>query len=125
MRWGVSRESGLAGAAEAARPARRLIQLVDNDRGRLDDFLQDELRDAVAAPYEVRLAAVRVQQDHTDLAAVAGVNQARRVDAGQAVPRRQPAAHHHEAGVADGDRNGDACRDARALARLKPAVDAA
>ena len=56
---------------------------------------------------------IGVEQDHLDLAAVGGVDQAGRVGEADAVPQRDPAAREHEAGVAGWDRDRDAGRHER------------
>ena len=61
--------------------------------------------------------AVGVQQQHAQLAAVAGVDQARGVDERDPVLAREPRARQHQAGVALRDRDRDAGADAGALAR--------
>ena len=61
--------------------------------------------------------AVGVQQQDPHLAAVAGVDQARRVDERDAVPRGQAGARQHQARVALRDRDRDAGADARPLPR--------
>src|SRR5205085_3962327 len=117
--------SCLAGAAEAAVAARRRVQFVYRHYRGFDYFLQDELRDAVAAMDEKRLAPVGVEQDDNDLAAIARINQSRRVDAIDAVTRRQPTAHHDEACVAARNRYGDARRNPRARARFQCVINPA
>ena len=59
-----------------------------------------ELRDAVARPGPRTPGAVRVQEQHPDLAAVSRVDQPGRVDERDPVPRGQAGARQHEAGVA-------------------------
>ena len=63
-----------------------------------------------------RLARVGVEQDDPQLAAVAGVDQARRVDDRDPVLRRQAGARLDEACVALRDRHREARRDQRPLA---------
>lgn len=69
-----------AGAAKAARAAHALRQLLDLDDVGRHDALQDELRDAVAL-LDRKVGVGVVKQQHLDLPAVVGVNDARaRVD---------------------------------------------
>ena len=70
--------------------------------------LHDELGDAVAPLDQVVLVGVGVDQQHPQLVAVAAVDQARRVEAGDAVAQGQAAAGLHEPGVALGHGEGDA-----------------
>ena len=105
-RWSARAEAALpgsgAGVAEAAAaPVAR--ELVDLDEQRLLDPLDDELRDALAPQDPVLVVGIRVQQDDLHLVAVAGVDEARRVGDGQAVPQDQAAAGEHETGVPLGD----------------------
>ena len=104
--------------AEAAVAARRAGQLRDLDDAPGDGH-DDELRDAHPGLDRERLGRVGVEQDHPELAAVAGVDQARRVDDREAVPGREPGARHDEACVALGDRDRDPGRHDRALAGLQ------
>ena len=64
-----------------------------------------------------RLACVGVQQRDLQLAAVAGVDEARRVDDRDAVLRGEAGARLDEAGVPVGDRDGEPGADERALTR--------
>ena len=64
-----------------------------------------------------RLGAVRVQQQHAQLAAVAGVDQPGRVDERDPVARRGPRARQDEPGVPGRDRDRDARADARRARR--------
>ena len=77
----------------------------------------DELRDPHPGLDHERLARVGVQQHDPDLAAVALVDQARRVHDRQAVPRREAGARLNEARVAFGDRDREAGADERPLPR--------
>ena len=70
----------------------------------------DELRDAVAARDAERLAAV-IDQDDFDLAAIVGVDRARRVQDGDAVLQREAGARAHLAFEASRDRERDAGGD--------------
>ena len=64
-----------------------------------------------------RRLAIGVEQDHLELAAVAGVDQTRRVDDRDAVAVGKSGARLHEARVALGDRDGQSRADDGALAR--------
>ena len=70
-----------------------------------------ELRDPVAAVHEVRLVRVGVDEQDLQLAVVLGVDEPRRVEAGDAVAERQPRAGQDEPAVPGRDRDGDAGRD--------------
>src|SRR5258708_54991 len=63
------------------------------------------------------LARVGVEQEHADLAPVPLVDQARRIDQRDAVPRRQSGPWQDQAGVALGELDRDPRRDNGALAR--------
>src|SRR5262249_19620564 len=92
---------------------------VDGHELRPLDRLHDQLRDAIAPLDGVRLVRIGVDQDDPHLVAVAGVDQARRVEAGDAVTQREPAAWQHEPGEAVGDGDRDAGRyDTTAAAGL-------
>ena len=106
----------MAGRAEAACAALARRQLVHLDELDLGDREDDELRDAHPRLDHERLARVGVQERHLELAAVAGVDQAGRVDERDAVTRREAGARLDEAGIALGDRDGEAGRDERPLA---------
>src|SRR5262245_30349599 len=88
-----------AGRPEAVRVAGRRAEVGDLAPGRVRDRLDHELRDAIAAAHGVRLPGVRVHQEHLELAAVERVDEARRVEAGDAVLERETRAWEHEAGV--------------------------
>ena len=60
---------------------------------------QQQLRDPVARGDPVLGLTIGVQQQHADLAAVAGVDQPGRVHQGNSVPSCQPRTRQHEAGV--------------------------
>ena len=72
------------------------------------DPLDDQLGDAVAPAHLVVGVRVGVDQQHPQLVAVAGVDQAGGVEARDAVAQRQAAAGLDEPGVALGDGEGDA-----------------
>ena len=61
--------------------------------------------------------AIGVEQHDLELAAVAGVDEARRVHDRDAVPRGEPGPRLHEAGVAVGDRDGETGADERPARR--------
>ena len=71
------------------------------------------------SPRVIVTASVRVEVDHRHdhLAAVAGVDQARRVRQGEAVLRGQARARQHQPGVSVGDRDGEPGRHHRARPR--------
>src|SRR6185436_18030308 len=75
-----------------------------------------ELGDPVAAADPDRGARIEVDEAHDDLAAVARVDGARRVDDGEAAPRGQARTGVHEARVAGRQRDRDARRHQRAFA---------
>ena len=79
--------------------------------GQLDDH---ELRDAHPGLDDERLGAVGVQEDHLHLAAVARVDEARRVHLAEPVARRQARARHDETGVSGGNRDREPRPDHRA-----------
>ena len=68
-------------------------------------------RSACRARRRTAFARVGVEQDHTNLAPVAGVDQAGRVQRRDPVVCRQPGARLDEAGMSLGDRNGEAGPD--------------
>jgi hypothetical protein len=84
------------------------------DLGDRDD---DELRDPVPDVELDLLGRVEVHDRADHLAAVARIDQARRVREGEPTPGREPAPREHEARVALRDRDGDSGRDHRALPR--------
>src|SRR3954454_2025266 len=110
----ASARNSAPGRAEAAAAARRLAELGGLlERRRLEAHDQ-ELGDAVAGRDVERDVAVGVEEQHADLAAVARVDQAGRVDERHAVLRRESRARQHEAGAAVGDGDRDPGPDARA-----------
>ena len=82
----------------------------------------DELRDSHARLDHETLLRVRVQEHDPELAAIARVDQPRRVDDRDPVPRCKSRARLHEARMALGDRDGEPGADGRPLAR--PELDA-
>src|SRR2546430_10471638 len=97
--------SSRARGPEAANAPLALGQLLGLDELELRHLQDDELGDPHSRLYEERFRAVGVQQHDPDLAAVAGVDQARRIDHGDAVPRGEPRAWLDGAGVALRNRN--------------------
>jgi len=65
--------------------------------GHVAHLTQHQLRDAVAAIHVVAVVGIGVHQQHLHLASVAGVDDARRVQHGDAMVQGQPTARHHEA----------------------------
>ena len=100
-------------AAGAARGGRELLGGLEAD---VLDALDHELSDAVAGLHDEGRHRVRVHEHDAELTAIAGVDEARRVEARHTVVHREAAAREHEAGVADGDRDGDAAADRRPAA---------
>ena len=104
------------GGAEAAVPALACRQLVDLAQLGLRHGDDDELGDPHARLDHERLVPVGVVQDHTQLAPVAGVDEARRVDDRDPVLRGEARARRDQAGMPFRDRDRDARSDERALA---------
>jgi hypothetical protein len=77
------------------------------------DALHDQLRDALASRDLDVVARVGVDEEDLELAAVAAVEQAGRVEARDAVAQRQPAPRLDEPGVALRDRQGESGGDDR------------
>ena len=92
------------------------LDLDDVDRERRDD---EQLGDPHARLDRERLLAVGVEQDHADLAAVAGVDHPGCVDDREAVPQREPRARHDEPGVTVRNRDGEPRADGGPLARRR------
>ena len=92
---------------------RQLARLDDLDRDRRND---EQLGDAHPRLDREGLLAVGVEQDHANLAAIAGVDHPRRVDDREPVAQRQARARHDETCVAVRDLDRDACSDSRPLA---------
>ena len=95
---------------------------VTSTGSRRRDRDDDELRDPHPRLDDERLLAVGVEEHDLELAAIAGVDEARRVHDRDAVPRREPRARLDEAGVAVGDRDREAGADdgARSRRELDP-----
>src|SRR5207244_1960350 len=109
----TSGSSGTTRRPEAARPALMIVELVDGDELGLLDTLDHELRDAVADAHVVVRRWVGVDEHNHQLAAIAAVDEPRRVEAGNAVVGGEAAAGQHEAGVTIGNGDADAGTDAR------------
>ena len=104
--------------AEAALAPLRFGQLLDLDR--LDLRARDRRAGRSASRARRRTTRASVFSSATELAAVAGVDEPRRVHDRDAVPRREPRARLHEPGVPVRDRDGEpgaARPDRPALAR--------
>src|SRR5262249_10810080 len=80
--------------------------------------LHHELSDALA-PREVDGLAAVVDQEHLELAAIAGVDEARCVEHGDALLHGEARARQHEPGVARRDGDGEPRRHETSLARLE------
>ena len=72
------------------------------------DPLNDELCDALTAHDAKGVLGIGVDEQHLELAAIAGVDETRRVEARDPVLQGEPAAWLHEAGIPDGYCNGGA-----------------
>src|SRR5205823_9473343 len=102
--------------AEAAGAAGAFGECVDLDDVYLLDALDHQLGDAVAAREGDWCRGIVVDEDDADLAAIACVDQAGRVDEAQPVAQREAGARQDEAGVAVGQRHRDAGADGGARA---------
>jgi hypothetical protein len=71
-------------------PPRAVRERIHLDEDRLGHPLDDQLSDPVAAPHLERLASVEVDEVDEDLAAVARVDRAGRVDDGDPMARGHP-----------------------------------
>jgi len=101
------------GGAEAAQAPLTRPEPVDGHERRPLHPLDDQLGDPVPPVDGVVGRRVGVHQQHGQLVPVAGVDEARGVQAGHPVPESQPAAGLHEAGMARGDGQGDPRGDRR------------
>src|SRR5581483_4729018 len=99
-------------AADAALGGRQVVDLHELDLRQRHD---DELGDPHPGLDDERLAAIRVQERDAQLAAVARVDEPRRVDDRDAVLARQAGARLDEAGVPLRNRHCEAGADERAL----------
>ena len=79
------------------------------------DREQHQLGDPIAGRDLEARRAVSVEQQHSKLAAVAGVDQPGSVDERDPVPSRQPGPRQHKPGAARGDLDRDPGRDGRPL----------
>ena len=105
--------SGRAKASAATVGVAQCIDLQDLDRG---PALHDELGDThTDLDLERRLSVV--DQDDADLAAIALVDRARRVEHGHGVPTREPAPRAHLGFRVGGKLDGDTGRNRRGLTR--------
>src|SRR5262245_54508551 len=107
--------------AETAGPARAFGELRRFQPGDSRYRGHDQLRDALAAADDERLAA-EIDQDDADLAAVVGIDGARRVEHGDARLQREAGAWPHLRFESAGQRYGDSRRYQLALARRQDAV---
>src|SRR5262249_23984808 len=98
------------GASEPTESADRGGQRLDGDERALLDRLHDELCDAVTALHAIARVRIGVDEQHLDLVSVAGIDQPRRVETGDAVTQRQPTARLYEGGVTVRKRDRDAGR---------------
>ena len=87
-----------------------VVEHVDGVPLDVGDGLDDELGNAIASVNFVRRARVGVHEQHLQLTAILGVDQARRVQNGDAVLEGQPRARQNEAGIARGNRDREAGR---------------
>jgi len=89
------------------------------------DRLHHELGDAVAAVHLIGIARIGVHQDHLELVAVAGVDEAGGVQHGHPVAKGQSAAGQDEAGMPGGDGHSNTCRhEGTTAAGVEQDVDA-
>src|SRR5690606_31209616 len=107
------------GGAVAGLPPRAAGQALDLGEVDAADLLDDQLGDAVPPPHGERLGPVGVEQVHEDLAPVAGVHGAGRVDDRDPVPGRETRPRVHETGVAVRQRDGHAGGNQRPLPRAE------
>src|SRR5690349_10840182 len=116
MSWARSGRLAPPRRAPPAEAARGVIEHVDLVPLDVLHALDDELGDPIAGLYIERLMRIVVDQQHADLVAVPRVDEARRVEARDAVAQREPRTRLHEAGVALRNRNRDTGWDERAAA---------
>ena len=112
-----------AGGTVPARAAGRTGEALHLDEPGLLHLLDDQLGDPVAAGQVDRLPRVEVDQQHLDLAAVAGVDGPGRVDDRHPEPGGEPGARVHQGDVPVRQRDRDAGRHQRPLPRLEVHVD--
>ena len=94
-----------------------VVERLDLDEVDVGDGLHDQLRDAFAPSHLERFGRVVVDQAHLELAAVARVDQARRVEAGHTVFEGETAAGLYEPGVPLGQGDRHASGDQRPAIR--------
>ena len=75
------------------------IESIDFSPHHFDDFLYDQLRDAIAALHHVVGGGIGVEENHLDLAPIRAIDQTRTVDHGDSVFQRQTTTWQHERGV--------------------------
>ena len=100
-----------AGVPEPARAALRSRQVLHRRPDHLGHSLHDELGDAIPSLHLEGLVGIEVHEQHLQLVPIARVDQAGRVEAGDAVAQGEAAAWLHEPRVALGQGEGDAGRD--------------
>lgn len=86
--------------AEAAETSLGFVEHVDFLPFRLFDALNDQLGDPVAALDLVGLSGIGIEQQHSQFIPITTVDQAGRIDAGDSVSQRKPAARLNETGIA-------------------------
>jgi len=91
--------------------------LFDLNQRRINNPLDDQLRDAVTALHHDIPSIVVIYRDDLDLAAVPGIYDAWGVDESEPVPDRSPTACMNESGISGRQRNGDAGADQGATSR--------
>ena len=96
--------------AEAAFPAGRLAQLLDQFKLHLRYELKDHLRDALI-PFDGERLLSQVDEQHLDLPAVVGIDRARSIESGDPMLQRLAAARpdlrFKLSGHSDGDAGGN------------------
>jgi hypothetical protein len=115
----------LAGASKAAGSARGFIEIINLENRGLFDSLNDELRDAIAAPDLKLFHPVGIDDYHGDFAPISRVDQAGRVDQGNAMPRRKAAPGKHKSREPRWYRQGNSGWDSRTFARPKEQIHSA
>ena len=108
--------------AESGGAALGLAQELDLDGRRELDADEHELGDAGAGGDLKCVLAVGVEEQHTDLAAVARVDEAGRIDDRDAVAGRQARAGQDQTGLSRRDLHGDARGHRRPLARCQHGI---
>src|SRR5205823_13589214 len=113
----AARAASVGRAAEALLAALAPRQLADLSRLGERHRDDDELRDSHPRLDDEPLGAIRVEQDHPQLAAVTGVDEAGRVQDGDTVARGESRAWLDETGMTIRDCDGEAGADHGALPR--------